>query len=227
MEDQSLKGIIPRMVSTIFEQVDKADENIEFVVQVSYIEIYMEKIRDLLDSSKQNLQVRQDKAKGIYIEGCTEVNVGSEEDVMNVMRAGQANRAVAFTLMNAESSRSHSLFIVKINQRNTKTNSVKNGRLYLVDLAGSEKVPFFFFFFFFFPSLSLSLPSLSPLLSPSPFPSPLPSLALSFFLLPSPFSLPLSSFLLFSTLPLPFHFPLLPFPFSFFPSSFPIRRAHV
>jgi kinesin family member 5 len=140
MEDPSLKGIIPRMVTTIFDMVESADENIEFTVSVSYIEIYMEKIRDLLDSTKQNLQVRENKEKGIYIDGATEVNVTSEEEVMEVMRMGQSNRAVGFTLMNAESSRSHSLFVVKVYQKHTQTNSVKNGKLYMVDLAGSEKV---------------------------------------------------------------------------------------
>lgn len=140
MEDPSLKGIIPRMVSTIFEQVENADESIEFVVSVSYIEIYMEKIRDLLNPVNDNLPVRENKARGIYVEGTTEVCVGSEEEVMNVMRTGQSNRSVGFTKMNAESSRSHSLFVVNVTQKDIRTGSKRNGKLYLVDLAGSEKV---------------------------------------------------------------------------------------
>lgn len=135
-----MKGIIPRMVSTIFEQVESADETVEFMVGVSYIEIYMEKIRDLLNPVNDNLQVRENKQRGIYVEGTTEVSVACEEDVMRVMRMGQSNRSVGFTNMNAESSRSHSLFIVNIMQKDTRTGSKKAGKLYLVDLAGSEKV---------------------------------------------------------------------------------------
>ena len=63
MEDPALKGIIPRMVSTIFEQVENADENVEFLVTVSYIEIYMEKIRDLLNPTQDNLPVRENKVR--------------------------------------------------------------------------------------------------------------------------------------------------------------------
>lgn len=149
MEDPSLKGIIPRMVSTIFEYVENADETIEFMVSVSYIEIYMEKIRDLLNPANDNLPVRENKTRGIYVEGTTEVCVGSEDEVMDVMRTGQSNRSVGFTNMNAESSRSHSLFIVNVTQKDINSGSKKNGKLYLVDLAGSEKV----FYFSFYPFL--------------------------------------------------------------------------
>ena len=89
-----MKGIVPRMVKTIFELVENADENIEFTVKVSYLEIYMEKIRDLLDPIKNNLPIRENKLKGIYVDGATEVYVSAEEDVMNVIRTGTANRAV-------------------------------------------------------------------------------------------------------------------------------------
>ena len=140
MDDPALKGIIPRMAKTIFDQVENADEHMEFLVKVSYIEIYMEKVRDLLDSSKSNLAVRESKGKGIYVDGATEVYVSCEDEVYDVMRTGTNNRAVGATNMNAESSRSHSLFVVKVQQKDVRTNSVKHGKLYLVDLAGSEKV---------------------------------------------------------------------------------------
>ena len=64
-----MKGIIPRMVSTVFEQVANSDENFEFVVKASYMEIYMERLRDLLDTKKDNLQVREDPKAGVYVEG--------------------------------------------------------------------------------------------------------------------------------------------------------------
>ena len=140
MEDMEMKGVVPRVVMKIFDHVDQADENLEFVVKVSFLEIYMEKIRDLLDKSKDNLRVREDPNKGVWVEGATEVYCSCDEDVMNVLRVGQASRSVAFTNMNAESSRSHSICIMTISQKNITTGSSKSGRFYLVDLAGSEKV---------------------------------------------------------------------------------------
>ena len=140
MEDQAMQGIVPRMAMNVFYAVEEADENLEFIVKVSFLEIYMERIRDLLDPVKSNLKVREDKVKGVWVEGATEVYCSCDDDVMNVLRLGQVHRSVASTKMNAESSRSHSIFIVNITQKNVKTGSTKSGNLFLVDLAGSEKV---------------------------------------------------------------------------------------
>ena len=128
------------MINTVFEGVMKADENIEFLVKASYLEIYMEHIRDLLDVRKDNLKIREEKVKGIWVEGATEVYVSKEQDVLDIIRMGQSNRAIASTKMNAESSRSHSIFVLNIAQKNLTNGSSKSGKLYLVDLAGSEKV---------------------------------------------------------------------------------------
>eukprot|EP01113_Clastostelium_recurvatum_P032464 TRINITY_DN4179_c0_g1_i4.p1 TRINITY_DN4179_c0_g1~~TRINITY_DN4179_c0_g1_i4.p1 ORF type:complete len:1189 (-),score=408.18 TRINITY_DN4179_c0_g1_i4:28-3594(-) len=140
IDDKELRGIIPRMIEQVFEGIANADENIEFLVKASYIEIYMEKIRDLLDARRDNLKVREEKGKGIWVDGATEVYITSEKDVHEVIRTGMSNRAIAATRMNAESSRSHSVFILYIQQKSLKEGSVKTGKLYLVDLAGSEKV---------------------------------------------------------------------------------------
>lgn len=67
IEDPDQQGVIPRMVKTVFEKIENASEDIEFTVKVSMIEIYMEKIKDLIDPSKTNLKVHEDKVKGIYI----------------------------------------------------------------------------------------------------------------------------------------------------------------
>jgi len=72
----------------------------------------MEKIRDLLDAKKTNLQVKEDKTKGLYIQDATEIYVSNPDEMMNVMNMGSANRSVAATRMNATSSRSHSIFLV-------------------------------------------------------------------------------------------------------------------
>ncbi|KAI9911913.1 hypothetical protein PsorP6_009619 [Peronosclerospora sorghi] len=142
IDHPELQGIIPRTATAIFTNVMNADENIEFIVKVSYIEIYMERIRDLLDphKSKVNLQVREDAQRGIFVEGMTEMCVTSDEELLGTMRAGAANRAVAATGMNEGSSRSHSVFMVTLCQRNLESQATKAGKLYLVDLAGSEMV---------------------------------------------------------------------------------------
>lgn len=142
IDDPELRGIIPRTATEIFNNVMAADENLEFIVKVSYIEIYMERIRDLLDpyKSKVNLQVREDAQRGIFVEGMTETCVTSDEELLATMREGASNRAVAATGMNEGSSRSHSVFIVTLFQRHLENGATKAGKLYLVDLAGSEMV---------------------------------------------------------------------------------------
>lgn len=69
---------------------------------------------DLLDAKKTNLQVKEDKARGLYVQDATEVFVSDAEEMMQVMNAGSANRSVAATRMNATSSRSHSIFLVMV-----------------------------------------------------------------------------------------------------------------
>lgn len=85
------KGIIPRAVEALFDGVSEADENIEFTFKVSYVEIYLEKIRDLLDETrlKNNLTIREDKLKGVYIAGVTEEYVTSVDELLNIMRFGK------------------------------------------------------------------------------------------------------------------------------------------
>ncbi|KAI8335476.1 P-loop containing nucleoside triphosphate hydrolase protein [Chlamydoabsidia padenii] len=140
IDDAQNKGIIPRIVEQIFESIMLAPTNMEFTVKVSYMEIYMEKVRDLLDPSHDNLPIHEDKTKGVYVKGLLEVYVSSTEEVYEVMKNGGNNRVVAYTNMNAESSRSHSIVLVTITQKNVDTGAAKSGKLYLVDLAGSEKV---------------------------------------------------------------------------------------
>lgn len=140
IEDARLKGLIPRITQQIFASIACADANVEYTVKVSYMEIYMEKIRDLLAPANDNLSIHEDKTRGVYVKGLTDVYVGTEAEVYAVMKAGGKARAISATNMNAESSRSHSIFVVGIHQRNVETGSQKSGNLYLVDLAGSEKV---------------------------------------------------------------------------------------
>mmetsp|Transcript_14185 Transcript_14185/g.29792 ORF Transcript_14185/g.29792 Transcript_14185/m.29792 type:complete len:713 (-) Transcript_14185:105-2243(-) len=140
IEDKIYQGVIPRMVWSIFDGIYHADEHIEFLVKVSIVEIYNERIRDLLDPKKDNLKVHEDKARGVFIGEVTESYVGCEQEIFDAMRAGHYNRSMAVTNMNEHSSRSHLVFMLTIEQKNLHDRSVKVGKLHLVDLAGSEKV---------------------------------------------------------------------------------------
>ena len=140
IDDPEQKGIIPRMVETVFQDIDEADDHLEFTVKVAYCEIYLEKIRDLLYPEKQNLKISEDKNRGTYIADLSEEYASNEADVYALMKLGYKNREVAATNMNEGSSRSHAIFMLTVTQNNTKDLSAKSGKLYLVDLAGSEKV---------------------------------------------------------------------------------------
>ncbi|KAF2403790.1 kinesin heavy chain [Trichodelitschia bisporula] len=140
IDDDEAKGIIPRIVEQIFASILSSPGNIEYTVRVSYMEIYMERIRDLLAPQNDNLPVHEEKSRGVYVKGLLEIYVSSVQEVYEVMRRGGLARAVAATNMNQESSRSHSIFVVTITQKNVETGSAKSGQLFLVDLAGSEKV---------------------------------------------------------------------------------------
>ena len=139
MDEERRQGIIPRMINHVFKHI-YSNEGTDFMIKVSMIEIYQEKIRDLFDVSRVNLNIREDSIKGIYVDGATERYVGAPNDVLNLLEIGSANRAQAATNMNEHSSRSHSIFILTINQTNKQEGFSKVGKLYLVDLAGSEKI---------------------------------------------------------------------------------------
>jgi len=106
------------------------------------MEIYLERVKDLLNTKNNNLSIREDIAsgRGIYVDGITEEYVTSPEELADLMKTAADNRAVAATGMNAGSSRSHSVTIIRIHQKDTKTGSTKQGKLCLVDLAGSEMI---------------------------------------------------------------------------------------
>src|SRR6195952_3273084 len=134
------RGVIPRIVEQIFTSILSSPGNIEYTVRVSYMEIYMERIRDLLAPQNDNLPIHEEKNRGVYVKGLLEIYVSSVQEVYEVMRRGGSARAVAATNMNQESSRSHSIFVITITQKNVETGSAHRGQRFLVDLAGSEKV---------------------------------------------------------------------------------------
>lgn len=140
MNNHEQKGVIPRISEQIFQSILASESNIEYTVGVSYMEIYMERIRDLLRPDRDNLPIHEEKNKGVYVKGLSQVYVSSVDEVYQILDQGGMARAVAATNMNQESSRSHSIVLITINQKNLETGSAKAGSLFLVDLAGSEKV---------------------------------------------------------------------------------------
>ena len=140
LDNPEKEGIVPRMIRHVFHNILISNGDIEFIVKMSMIEIYMEKIHDLIDLNKSNLAIRETKEKEIYIEDLSEHYVSNEEDLLNLVKLGSENRTVHSTNMNQYSSRSHTIVILTIHQKNTKTLEAKKGKLYLVDLAGSEKI---------------------------------------------------------------------------------------
>ncbi|DBA04396.1 TPA: hypothetical protein N0F65_009992 [Lagenidium giganteum] len=136
-----LRGVIPHSFDHIFENIN-ADANKEYMVRVSYLEIYNEDIRDLLgDDSKKKLDLKESVDGTVYVKDLTEVVVSDVDSMNKVMMRGFKNRTVGSTLMNEGSSRSHSIFtvVVESSQRIENEDHFRAGKLNLVDLAGSER----------------------------------------------------------------------------------------
>uniref|UniRef100_A0A671SVQ7 Kinesin-like protein KIF13B n=1 Tax=Sinocyclocheilus anshuiensis TaxID=1608454 RepID=A0A671SVQ7_9TELE len=139
-------GLIPRLCSSLFERtVQHQREEESFTVEVSYMEIYNEKVRDLLDpkGSRQALRVREHKVLGPYVDGLSRLAVESYKDIESLMSEGNKSRTVAATNMNEESSRSHAVFNIilthTLKDLQSGTSGEKVSKLSLVDLAGSER----------------------------------------------------------------------------------------
>uniref|UniRef100_A0A8D0D5Y4 Kinesin family member 13B n=1 Tax=Sander lucioperca TaxID=283035 RepID=A0A8D0D5Y4_SANLU len=139
-------GLIPRLCSSLFGRtVQEAREGESFTVEVSYMEIYNEKVRDLLDpkGNRQALRVREHKVLGPYVDGLSRLAVSCYKDIESLMSEGNKSRTVAATNMNEESSRSHAVFNIILTHTlmdlQSKTSGEKVSKLSLVDLAGSER----------------------------------------------------------------------------------------
>ncbi|VFV24783.1 low quality protein: kinesin-like [Lynx pardinus] len=141
-DPSSQRGIIPRAFEHVFESVQCA-ENTKFLVRASYLEIYNEDVRDLLGAeSKQKLELKEHPEKGVYVKGLSMHTVHNMAQCERIMEAGWKNRSVGYTLMNKDSSRSHSIFTISIeiyavDERGK--DHLRAGKLNLVDLAGSER----------------------------------------------------------------------------------------
>uniref|UniRef100_A0A8C4HTB7 Kinesin-like protein n=1 Tax=Dicentrarchus labrax TaxID=13489 RepID=A0A8C4HTB7_DICLA len=145
-EEDPLAGIIPRTLHQIFEKL--SENGTEFSVKVSLLEIYNEELFDLLSPTEdvtERLQLFDDprNKRGVVVKGLEEVTVHNKDEVYQILERGSAKRRTASTLMNAYSSRSHSVFSVTIHMKEITLDGeelVKIGKLNLVDLAGSENI---------------------------------------------------------------------------------------
>ncbi|RLN52739.1 hypothetical protein BBJ29_008154 [Phytophthora kernoviae] len=149
------RGLIPRALEDIFDRAEKTRSRAKTIIALSYMQIYCERIYDLLEPETlpSNILVREDPDRGVYIDGAATVHVANVEDCLNLMRRGNANRAVSSTGMNAHSSRSHAILILRVERTEfapppassgttsgTTQPVIRLSNLYLVDLAGSERV---------------------------------------------------------------------------------------
>ncbi|KAF2468120.1 kinesin-domain-containing protein [Lindgomyces ingoldianus] len=139
-------GIIPKICQDMFERIGKMqlDKNSQCTVEVSYLEIYNERVRDLLNpSTKGNLRVREHPSTGPYVEDLAKLVVRSFAEIENLMDEGNKARTVAATNMNETSSRSHAVFTLTLTQKRhdveTSMSGEKVAKISLVDLAGSER----------------------------------------------------------------------------------------
>ncbi|XP_074605037.1 kinesin family member unc-104 isoform X3 [Brevipalpus obovatus] len=139
------EGVIPRICRDLFHRISKdPDDDAMYSVEVSYMEIYCEKVRDLLNPKhRSSLRVREHPLLGPYVEDLSRLAVTSYEDIHQLMDEGNKARTVAATNMNETSSRSHAVFTIIFTQRRTDRisglDTEKVSKISLVDLAGSER----------------------------------------------------------------------------------------
>ena len=137
-------GVSPRAIRELFSNVDAAKDLFEYRITLSMLEIYNETIRDLLDAGgagkkPAGLDIRQ-TAEGNTVVGLSEIQISGADQVQELMKMGNSNRAVGSHDMNEHSSRSHSIITLICRGKNKKDGSSTYGKLHLIDLAGSERV---------------------------------------------------------------------------------------
>ncbi|XP_027354543.1 kinesin-like protein KIN-4C isoform X2 [Abrus precatorius] len=153
--EESSGGIIPRVLETIFDRVKDTKDSTEFLIRVSFIEIFKEEVFDLLDPNSSRgeaastakvaavptrvpIQIRETVNGGITLAGVTEAEVKTKEEMASYLSSGSMSRATGSTNMNSQSSRSHAIFTITMDQK--KGDDILCAKLHLVDLAGSERV---------------------------------------------------------------------------------------
>ncbi|QDZ25159.1 kinesin [Chloropicon primus] len=144
--DDKTKGIIPNAFDHVFRAIETSQDDKKFLVRASFLEIYNEEVRDLLSKNSANtkLELKENVDTGVYVKNLTSFVVKGVSEIHNVLAVGKKNRTVGTTLMNRDSSRSHSIFTIVIECSETVNadsgdSKIRVGKLNLVDLAGSER----------------------------------------------------------------------------------------
>lgn len=147
---QELRGIIPRTCEMLFDVIKNKEETVDTLIKCSFVEIYQERLRDLLDTRKSwadnlpveynpALHIRQHDKKGVYVQGLIEKFVYTADDILEIIQEGALQRSVTSTALNSVSSRSHSVLTIFVTQI-LADGSECHSKLHLIDLAGSENV---------------------------------------------------------------------------------------
>ena len=138
------KGFLPRVIEDIFkyiQEIKERENNISIIVKVSYLQIYKESIDDLIVKENKNLLIRENKKKGVYVNNLSEWEIPNKEEIYKLLEKGENNRVKGAMKQNNNSSRSHAIFSIIIEQVNYNEGErqMRTGKLNLVDLAGSER----------------------------------------------------------------------------------------
>ncbi|KAL7534962.1 hypothetical protein ACHAXR_009401 [Thalassiosira sp. AJA248-18] len=137
--DDEKSGMIHRLIKDVFHLINESPTTVEYIVRCSYVEIYLEKVLDLLNPVNRSIQILSGvQHASIRLHGASEACCFDEFDVISLLVRGNACRTVSSTNMNTDSSRSHAIFIMKIEQRDNITGISKASQLHMIDMAGSE-----------------------------------------------------------------------------------------
>jgi len=145
--EDDTSGMIHRLMKDVFRLIRDSPPSVEYIVRCSFVEIYLEKVLDLLNPVNRSIQIisgelhdvsQHSPSKGVRMHGASEACCFDESDVISLLVRGNACRSVSSTKMNTDSSRSHAIFTMKIEQKDNTTGITKASQLQMIDMAGSE-----------------------------------------------------------------------------------------
>lgn len=139
LTQSNLRGLAPRAAEDLVQQCLSSDSE-ESTIQCSFLEIYRERMRDLLHPSNHSLRIKEMPQRGLMVDGLVQDDISSSGDILKALDTGNAWRSVAATRQNQYSSRSHAIFTLYVSRRSLTDLRERTAKLSLVDLAGSERV---------------------------------------------------------------------------------------
>ncbi|EFC35589.1 kinesin, partial [Naegleria gruberi] len=131
LDKEELFGLIPRTAKEMFEIIRSGDENIEYKIGCSFLEIYNEKINDLFDKEKRDLTIIDSPKRGVYVDRLTEEYVTTEDEMLDIIKIGNNNRLSLSTRTNQDPAQSHSIFIIRVESLSKDSSSNQSTILYM------------------------------------------------------------------------------------------------